>query len=39
VRASEEQFDIKKDGWDLMKVFDELGDTLDRLLRDSKHEA
>ena len=38
-KATEEQFDIGKSGWDLMKVFDEISDTLDRLLRDSKHEA
>jgi hypothetical protein len=36
--TTEEQFDIEKDGWDLMIVFDELSDALDRVLRDSKHE-
>ncbi len=38
-KATEEQFDVRKDGWDLMRVFDEIGDALDRLLRDSKHKA
>lgn len=37
--ATDEQFDVRKDGWDLMRVFDEISDALDRLLRDSKHEA
>jgi ribosome-associated translation inhibitor RaiA len=37
-KATEEQFDIDKDGWDLMRVFDELSDALDRVLRESKHE-
>jgi len=37
-KTTEEQFDVEKDGWDLLKVFDELSDVLDRVLRESKHE-
>jgi len=36
--ATEERFDVSKEGWDLMAVFDQVGDALDRFLRDSKHE-
>lgn len=37
-RATEEQFDIEIEGWDLMEVFDEISETLDRVFRDYKHE-
>lgn len=33
-RATEEQFDIEIEGWDLMEVFDEISETLDRVFRD-----
>jgi CBS domain-containing protein len=36
-KVSEEQFNVEKDGWDLMIVFDEVSEALDRIFRDSKH--
>ena len=36
--SAEEQFIAEVDGWDLLQVFDELCETLDRALRKSKHE-
>jgi acetoin utilization protein AcuB len=37
-KATEEKFHIKREGWDLMAVFDEISDILDRFIRDAKHE-
>jgi len=33
-----ERFAVKEEGYDLLRVFDELCDALDRVMRDSKHE-
>jgi len=38
VLSAEEQFIAEEEGWDLLKVFDKLCDTLDKALRKSKHE-
>ena len=38
VLSAEEQFIAEEEGWDLLKVFDKLCDTLDKVLRKSKHE-
>jgi len=38
VLSPDEQILAEADGWDLLKVFDELCDTLDKVLRKSKHE-
>jgi CBS domain-containing protein len=35
--ATEERFSIRKEGWDLVKVFDEINEPLDRALTESKH--
>jgi ribosome-associated translation inhibitor RaiA len=36
-KATEERFSIRKEGWDLVKVFDEINEPLDRALTESKH--
>ena len=36
-KATEERINIRKEGWDLVKVFDEINEPLDRALTESKH--
>jgi len=38
VLSAEEQFIAEEEGWDILKVFDKLCDTLDKALKKSKHE-
>lgn len=38
VLSAEEQFIAEEEGWDILKVFDKLCDTLDNALKKSKHE-
>jgi len=37
-QASSEMFFVEKSGWDLLRVFDEACNALDRVFRDAKHE-
>lgn len=37
-QASSEMFFVEKGGWDLLRVFDEACNALDRVFRDAKHE-
>ena len=36
-KATNERFAFKKEGWDVINIFDEISDALDRLLTESKH--
>lgn len=36
-KASNERFSFKKEGWDIINIFDKVSETLDRLLTESKH--
>lgn len=38
ILSPDEQFNVEADGWNLLVVFDELCNTLDKALRKSKHE-
>jgi predicted transcriptional regulator len=37
-KATKERFAFKREGWDVINIFDEVGDTLNRILTESKHE-
>jgi CBS domain-containing protein/ribosome-associated translation inhibitor RaiA len=36
-KGTNERFSFKREGWDVLNVFDEVGEILDRLLTESKH--
>jgi CBS domain-containing protein len=36
-RATDERFSFKREGWDVINIFDDVSETLNRLLTESKH--
>jgi CBS domain-containing protein/ribosome-associated translation inhibitor RaiA len=36
-KLADKRFAFKREGWDVINIFDEISETLDRLLRESKH--